>query len=115
MDDLLVATFEARNPERNHHRWYRVRVGRDLFGDWTVYFGYGRVGQAGQARRYGGPSAAPLQQAVQDRLLRRLTAPRRLGCGYHLSELVAADGFDVASWLSANVMAQFARAADAPA
>jgi predicted DNA-binding WGR domain protein len=107
MDDLLVATFEAHNPERNHHRWYRVRVGRDLFGDWTVYFGYGRVGQTGQSIRYGGPSAGPLQQAVRDCLLRRLSAPRRLGCGYRLSELMAADGFDVVAWLPTEILAGF--------
>lgn len=107
MDDLLVATFEAHNPERNHHRWYRVRVGRDLFGYWTVYFGYGRVGQAGQSIRYGGASAVPFQEAVRDCLLRRLSAPQRLGCEYTLGDLSAADGFDVASWLPQDILARF--------
>lgn len=107
MDDLLVATFEAHNPERNHHRWYRVRVGQDLFGDWTVYFGYGRVGQAGQAMRYGGTSADLLRSVVRECLSRRLSAPQRLGCGYQLKELVAVDGFDVESWLPPKIMAAF--------
>ena len=108
MDDLLTATFEAHNPERNHHRWYRVRVGQDLFGDWSVTVGYGRSGQPGQTLRYGGPSADLLRAVVRDCLLRRLSAPRRLGCGYRLSELRTADAFDHASWLPPDIMANFA-------
>lgn len=46
MDNLLTVAFEAHHPERNHHRRYEVRVGRDLFDDWTVTIRYGRVGRA---------------------------------------------------------------------
>lgn len=36
MDNLLTVAFEAHHAERNHHRRYEVRIGRDLLDDWTV-------------------------------------------------------------------------------
>lgn len=107
MDDLLVATFEAHNPERNHHRWYRVRVGKDLFGDWTVCFGYGRVGQAGQTRRYASNNPDDLLAVIRACIVRRRSAPTRLGCGYRLVHCEAVVGIDPRDWLPAYLMAVF--------
>ena len=63
MDDLLAVTLVARHLERNHHREYRISVGRDLFGEWTVTVRYGRVGRGGQERR-----AAGVVEALRRRL-----------------------------------------------
>lgn len=107
MDGLLKLTLEAHNPAENHHRWYEVRVGQDLFGQWTVCLTYGRSGQAGQRKVYAGPEPAELKARVRDHLLRRLSAPQRIGCPYHVTRNDAAVGFDVAAWLPADVMERF--------
>jgi hypothetical protein len=55
MASLLTPAFEAHHAERDHHRHYEVRIGRDLLDDWTVTKRYGPTGQHGQERRYGSP------------------------------------------------------------
>ena len=92
-----------------------MRVGRDLFGEWTVCLAYGRAGRAGQHLRFSGPSADDLRPRVRDHLLRRLSAPRRIGCPYRVTRTDAVDGFDLASWLPPDVMARFGPAGDASA
>ncbi len=107
MDNLLTVSLEAHNDDRNHHRWYEIRLGRDLFGDWTVCLHYGRVGRAGQAVRHAGSDPEPLRQVLCETLRRRLTAPTRIGCAYALRELRAADDIDVAFWLPASILSAF--------
>lgn len=104
MDGLLTLLLEAHNPAANHHRWYEVRVGRDLFGRWTVCIAYGRSGQAGQQRRFSAAVAADLKACVFGHLVRRLSAPRRIGCAYRVTRLDAAEGFDTADWLAPSLM-----------
>ena len=111
MDNLLTLAFEAHHGERNHHRRYEVRIGRDLFDDWTVAIRYGRVGQGGQERRYGSPEPDALRKVIRDRLRRRLSAPRRIGCPYRLTLISEAPGFDAASWLPEDLVALFSPAA----
>ena len=48
MDNLLTVTFEAHHAEKNHHRRYSLRIGRDLLDDWTLTISHGRTGQAGR-------------------------------------------------------------------
>ena len=107
MENLLTVTLEAHYPERNHHRRYEIRIGRDLFGDWTVAIRYGRAGRAGQELRYGGPSADELRVVVRRGLSRRLSAPRRIGCAYRVSGVACAPGFDGSAWVPADVLAGF--------
>jgi predicted DNA-binding WGR domain protein len=107
MDNLLTIGLEAHNPELNHHRCYQVTVGRDLLGDWSVSILYGRVGQSGQFRRYASTDASDMQAVIRDRLRRRLSAPRRIGCAYRLAAFSHAPGFDATGWLPGEVMAQF--------
>ncbi|HEX4611576.1 MAG TPA: WGR domain-containing protein [Urbifossiella sp.] len=109
MDGWLAVAFEAHSPERNHHRRYEVAVGRDLLGDWTVTIRYGRTGQGGQERRYAAATAAALRAVIHIHLLRRLSAPRRIGCVYRLVSCTAGAGLDPADWLPADVMARFPR------
>ncbi len=107
MDNLLTVAFEAHHAERNHHRHYEVRVGHDLFDDWTVTIRYGRTGQGGQERRYGSPEPDVLRAIIRDRLRRRLSAPKRIGCSYRLSAFSEAPGFDASSWLPGAIMDRF--------
>ena len=104
MEDLLVIAFEAHNPERDHHRRYEVAVGRDLFGDWTVAFRYGRVGRGCREKRYSAPTADPLKALIRSHLGRRLSAPRRLGCAYHLVSAASAAEAPPSDWLPTDLI-----------
>jgi hypothetical protein len=107
MDNLLTVGFEAHHVERNFHRRYQITVGRDLLDDWTVSICYGRAGQAGRELRFGGPKAEDMRAVVRDRLRRRLSAPKRIGCPYRLTVMNSASGFDASAWLPGDVMARF--------
>jgi hypothetical protein len=108
--DLLTVAREAHHAERNHHRRYQVTVGRDLLDDWTVEITYGRAGQAGRAIRYASADPGAMKDVLRDRLRRRLSAPRRIGCPYRLAAFRAAPGFDAASSLPGEIMARFFQA-----
>ena len=107
MDNLMNVAFKAHNAERKHHRRYEITIGRDLLDDWTVSIRYGRTGSGGHVLRYAGQDAAKLQGIVKERLRRRLSAPKRIGCPYTLKELNAVSGFNAGTWLPADVMARF--------
>jgi predicted DNA-binding WGR domain protein len=107
MDNLQNVAFEAHHAEMNHHRRYEITVGRDLLDDWTVSIRYGRTGQGGRVLHYAGQDARKLQSIVKERLRRRLSAPKRIGCRYRLKELNAVSGFDADIWLPGEVMAGF--------
>ena len=110
MENLLTVALEAHHAEKNHHRRYQVTVGRDLLDDWTVAIRYGRTGQAGREIRHAA-EAKEMQAVIRDRLRRRLSAPRRIGCPYRLAAFSAAQGFDASAWLPGEVMARFFQAA----
>jgi predicted DNA-binding WGR domain protein len=107
MDNLLTVAFEAHNTEKNHHRRYQLTIGRDLLNDWTVAIHYGRTGQGGQEKRFASARAEEMRLVISERLRRRLTATKRIGCAYRLTRLDMAEGFDSASWLPGEVMARF--------
>ena len=107
MDNLLTATFEAHNAEKNHHRRYSIRIGRDLLDDWTITIGHGRTGQAGRVTHFASPTAEQAQAIVRDRLRRRISAPKRIGCCYRLSRFDVAPGFDCGQWLPNELMLNF--------
>ena len=107
MDNLLTVAFEAHNAALNHHRRYQITLGRDLLDDWTVAIRYGRAGQGGQEKRYASPKCEIIQAIVRDRLRRRLSAPKRIGCPYRMTAFSAAPGFDPAGWLPTEVLCRF--------
>lgn len=84
MREVLIFAMEAHNDERNHHRRYEVRVGTDLLNHWIVVIRYGRVGQPLHEIQFAEPDIATAKRVVQERLRRRLSAPRRIGCAYRL-------------------------------
>lgn len=104
MDNLLSVTFEAHHADKDHHRRYSLRIGRDLLNDWTLCIGHGRTGQAGQETYFASPRAVEIQAIVRERLRRRLSAPRRISCAYRLAWLDAAVGFDCSTWLPEELM-----------
>jgi predicted DNA-binding WGR domain protein len=107
MDNLLSVTFEAHNDERNHHRRYEIRLGRDLFGDWTVALSYGRTGRGGQVVRHSASDSEQIRKVIRESLRRRLSAPKRIGCSYRLKGLSVADGVDAGFWLPPAVLSAF--------
>jgi predicted DNA-binding WGR domain protein len=107
MDNLLTVAFVAHSDERNHHRRYEVTVGRDLLNHWTLTLRYGRVGHGSQERRYGSPQPETVRALIRKSLLRRLSAPKRIGCRYRLATLNTASGIDPFEWLPPEVMARF--------
>lgn len=111
MDNLLTVAFEAHHDGNNHHRRYEVVIGRDLLDDWTLTVRYGRVGCVSQEWRYASSEADEVRAMIRDRLLRRLTAPKRIGCPYCLAALHVAPDFNPAAWLPGEVMARFFQAA----
>lgn len=42
--------LEKRQPANNIARFYRMSVMPNLFGEWTLYREWGRIGQEGQVR-----------------------------------------------------------------
>jgi predicted DNA-binding WGR domain protein len=110
MDNLLTIEFEAHCDERNHHRRYEIVLGRDLLDEWTVSIRYGRTGRSGQEQRFGCPKAEEARMIIRDRLRRRLSARRRIGCPYRLTRLSAAPGFDSSAWLPGELVARFFQA-----
>jgi predicted DNA-binding WGR domain protein len=107
MDNLLTVAFEAHSQEENHHRRYQITVGRDLLDDWTVAIRYGRTGQGGRERLFASAKPEDMREVIRDRLRRRLSAPKRIGCPYRLTGLSSAPGFDASAWLPGEVMARF--------
>jgi hypothetical protein len=100
MDNLLTIALEAHNDDLNHHRRYEITVGRDLLDDWTLSIRFGRVGSGCQTQRFMAADQDKLRGIVRERLRRRRSAPKRIGCAYLLTNLDAAPGFDIATWLS---------------
>lgn len=107
MLNLLTVAFEAHHNEHNHHRRYRITIGRDLLDDWVVNIHYGRQGQRGQEQQFVHTDEKKLRAIVRERLQRRLSAPRRIGCAYRLQELNSASGFDANAWLPGELLARF--------
>lgn len=98
MENLLSVRLEAHHPERNHHRFYELHLGRDLFGQWTLTLHYGRTGRQGHQRPFSSSDASILQSQIHQCLKVRGTAPRRLGCRYRLVSLEQIDDFPVSHW-----------------
>ena len=84
MLELCHIALTALHPERNVWRAYRLSLGRDLFGEWTIDLRYGRIGQGGQGRRIACGSLEEARRVARSYLRRRLSAPRRIGCTYRV-------------------------------
>ncbi len=104
MLDLLTIALEAHSDERNNHRRYEVSVGRDLLGDWVVTVRYGRVGGPLRELRFGSHDPDEARAIVHDRLRRRLSAPKRIGCAYRLKCVKAERRVAVWQWAPPSIL-----------
>lgn len=104
MMDLLTIALEAHSDEHNHHRRYEVSIGRDLLHHWTVTIRYGRVGQSMQRMQFADPRPEAMRAVVAERLRRRLSAHRRLGCPYLVRGLSLCEGMNVDDWIAADLL-----------
>ncbi len=95
---LLFSTLlHARDPAHNHHRAYRVEIGRDLLGDCMVEVTFGRIGAAGRTLRFFASDEAEARRIARTCLRRRNSAPRRIGVAYRSLSL-----FDPHGWAEAT-------------
>jgi hypothetical protein len=85
---IAEISLEAALPDDNLFRTYRVSVGRDLFEEWTVSIGYGRIGCTGRERVAHCATLDEAKRVVATMLKRRASAPRRIGCPYRIVHLV---------------------------
>lgn len=106
MDNLLTLALEAHNSELNHHRRYEIRIGRDLFDEWTLSIRYGRVGAVGQGIQYAAKELDELQKMVAERLKRRLTSEKRISCKYRITSLNVSRSIPINSLLPGDLLAR---------
>jgi predicted DNA-binding WGR domain protein len=61
---MTALTLRRSDPVRNLHRYYRLDVQPDLFGEWCFIREWGRIGQAGQTRTVPFPTPAQAEAAL---------------------------------------------------
>ena len=94
MSPIFSALLEARDPERNRWRSYRVQAGQDLFGTWLVAVTFGRIGAPrGRTRTYVAADEAGAQRIARACLRRRDSAPKRTDIAYVTRELIDPEGW----------------------
>lgn len=74
--------LKATHPQQNVHRFYTVRIDHNLFGEWSLFVSYGRVGTHGQCTSLHCTTRAHLLHQLQQILRKRAAAPKRIGCAY---------------------------------
>jgi predicted DNA-binding WGR domain protein len=62
---MTALTLTRSDAARNMHRYYRLDVQPDLFGQWCCIREWGRLGSAGQVRSAPYPSPAEAQAALE--------------------------------------------------
>ena len=62
---MSAITLTRKDATRNLFRFYRLDVQPDLFGDWCLVKGWGRIGCPGKVRFMPYPTAAEAQTALE--------------------------------------------------
>ena len=60
---MTALTLTRQEPHKNMARFYRLDVQPDLFGGWTLWREWGRMGHAGTVRHDGFASAQAAEEA----------------------------------------------------
>lgn len=104
---LFHLKLRAVNRQRNVDRDYDIMVMRVLLGYWGVTVAFGRHGSRGCLKNYSFATQEEARSFVHKILQRRLRAPKRLGCCYHIVSRAPSqeDGFLV--WLIPEQHKQF--------
>jgi predicted DNA-binding WGR domain protein len=91
--------LRAEDPAANRYRAYDIQIDRDLFALWNITVSWGRIGAAGTAKTITVESLDEAWRILEPMLRRRLTAGRRIGCGYRLVSYDLPDGCDLKGML----------------
>ena len=78
--------LRAVNPSKNINRWYSLKMGQDLFGEWLLITQWGWFGFNGQSKEYVFSEEKLAQKKFQIVLDKRLKARARIGCSYEIVE-----------------------------
>jgi hypothetical protein len=70
-----------------------------LLDDWTLSIRYGRVGGGYQTQKFAGKDEDQIRAIIRERLWRRRSAPKRIGCAYRITTFDAAAAFDASAWV----------------
>lgn len=62
---MSAITLTRKDATRNLYRFYRLDVQPDLFGDWCLVKGWGRIGCPGKVRFTPFPTAPEAQAALE--------------------------------------------------
>lgn len=89
---MFAALLHASDPARNRRRAYWIEAGRDLFGTWLVQATFARIGSRGRTRTFVASDKGAARGFARTCLLRRRSAPQRIGVAYELRELLDAAG-----------------------
>lgn len=76
--------LRASNSLKNVNRWYSIRLGQDLFGEWLLITQWGRYGFKGQYKEYVFFQEEVAHKEFQRILKKRLNAHGRIGCNYKI-------------------------------
>jgi predicted DNA-binding WGR domain protein len=87
--------LRAEDPAANRYRAYDIRIDRDLFALWNITVSWGRIGTAGTTKTITVESLDEAWRVLKPMLRHRLTAGRRIGCGYRLVSYHLPDGCDL--------------------
>jgi hypothetical protein len=106
MDNLLKVRLRAINPDLGFDRTYTIILGRDLFRQWYVTIVFGRYNIWGTSKTLALETQEEAISYIHQKLRRRLSSPKRIGCSY---QLVSFDGVDnLLTSINKELLAKFA-------
>jgi predicted DNA-binding WGR domain protein len=105
MDNLLVIRLRAINIELKHDRGYKITLGKDLFGKWYVTITFGRYGTGGTSKTKLFEELQETHAYINNKLRRRLSSPKRIGCPYQIVSLDSAE--ETLAAMDTRVIEQF--------
>lgn len=83
--NLVLFKLQTIHDSSPINRFYSVRAGQDLLGDWIVVACYGRLGTKGHARTWLCMTQQEAQKRVRYCLARRFSSIKRIGVNYTLT------------------------------
>ncbi len=78
--------LEAKLPEKNLFRFFKIMVGQNLFGEREILVNNGRIGTKGRVRFLKFEDELTQFKKLRQMVLKRINAHKRLGCAYHITE-----------------------------
>lgn len=96
--NLVFFKLQAVHAPTNIFRFYSLRAGQDLLGDWLVMANYGRLGGRGRSKTWLCSSAIETQKKTRQVLSKRLLAARRIGINYSLIHSDIHPSLDLEEW-----------------